>query len=60
MDVQVDEVNGEMALLDLEAMQKEIMRMVMARMAEEKRLQGRRDEESKLRRSASDRPEEVA
>jgi hypothetical protein len=60
MDVQVDEVNGEVALLDLDAMQKEIARMVMARMAEEKRLQDRREEESKLRRSASDRPEEVA
>lgn len=60
MDVQVDEVNGEVALLDLAAMQKEIARMVMARMAEEKRLQDRRDEESKLRRSTSDRPEEVA
>jgi hypothetical protein len=60
MDVQVDEVNGDVTLLDLEAMQKEIARMVMARMAEEKRLQDRRDDESKLRRSASDRPEEVA
>jgi hypothetical protein len=60
MDVQVDEVNGEVALFDLEAMQKQIARMVMARIAEEKRLQDRREEESKLRRSASDRPEEVA
>jgi hypothetical protein len=60
MDVQVDEVNGEVALLDLDAMQKEIARMVMARMVEEKRLQDRRDEESKLRRGISDRPEEVA
>lgn len=60
MDVQVDEVNGEVALLDLEAMQKQIARMVMARIAEEKRLQDRREEESKLRRSASDRPEGVA
>lgn len=60
MDVQVDEVNGDVTLLDLDAMQKEIVRMVMVRMTEEKRLQDRRDDESKLRRSASDRPEEVA
>ncbi len=60
MDVQVDEVNGDVTLLDLEAVQKEIARMVMARIAEEQRLERRRDQESRLRRSASDRPDEVA
>jgi hypothetical protein len=60
MDVEVDEVNGDVTLLDIEAIKKDIARMIMARMTEEKRLQDRRDDESKLRRSASDRPDEVA
>jgi replication fork clamp-binding protein CrfC len=60
MDVQVDEVNGEVTMFDIESVQREITRVVMARIAEEQRLQHRRNEESKLRRSASDRPEEIA
>ena len=60
MDVQVDEVNGDMTLLNLDNVRKEIARMIMAQLAEEEHLQRRRDSESKLRRSASNRPDDVA
>lgn len=60
MDVHVEEVSTKVTLFDLEQMQAQIVRTVMARMEDEQRLRQRRDDETRLRRSAHDRPDGVA
>jgi hypothetical protein len=60
MDVHVEEVNTKVTLFDIDQMQTDIVRMVMARIDDEQRLRQRRDEETRLRRTAYDRPDGVA
>jgi len=60
MDVHVEEVNTKVTLFDIDRMQADIVRTVMLRIDDEQRLRQRREEETRLRRTAYDRPDGVA
>lgn len=60
MDVHVEEVNTKVTLFDIEQMQAQIVRTVMARIDDEQRQRQRRDDETRLRRAAYDGPDGVA
>lgn len=60
MDVHVEEVNTRVTLFDIEQMQAQIVRAVMARIDDEQRQRQRREDETRLRRTAYDRPDGVA
>ncbi len=59
MDVEIEEMNASLTVMDLKAIKAEVIAEVMARLADDKRLDKRRETDRKMDAGASRRPDSL-
>jgi hypothetical protein len=59
MDIEIEEMDASLTVIDLKAIKAEIITEVMARLADDRRLEKRRDNDRKVAAGATRRPDEV-
>jgi hypothetical protein len=60
MDVEIQEVDATLTVMDLKAIKAEVIAAVMAHLAEERRLEKRREADRRVASGAAARPDGVA
>jgi hypothetical protein len=59
MDVEIEEMNASLTVVDLKALKAEVIAEVMARLADDRRLEKRRENDRKVAAGASRRRDEI-